>query len=147
MMKLYLDVCTICRPFDDQNMMRIRLETDAIFLILQKIQVGKYSAIKPLVHIAEVSSISNSLERQEVLALLEKFDSNYATNSSSLRKRANELFYAGFGLGDSAHLAYAESTSDIFITCDDKLLKKSKKENILIPTINPIEFVIKEELQ
>ncbi|MFK5986550.1 MAG: hypothetical protein QM479_14165, partial [Pseudomonadota bacterium] len=95
----------------------------------------------------EVSAISNALERQEVLALLEKFDSNYTTNSSSLKKRANELFNAGFGLGDSAHLAYAESTSDIFITCDDKLLKKSKKENILIPTINPIEFVIKEDLQ
>jgi predicted nucleic acid-binding protein len=97
--------------------------------------------------LAQVSAISNALERQEVLALLEKFDSNYTTNSSSLRNRANELFHAGFGLGDAAHLAYAESTSDIFISCDDKLLKKNKKENILIPTINPIEFVIKEELQ
>jgi hypothetical protein len=28
-MRLYLDVCIICRPYDDQKMMRIRLETDA----------------------------------------------------------------------------------------------------------------------
>ena len=33
---LYLDVCTLCRPFDDQNMMRIRLETDSYHLILQE---------------------------------------------------------------------------------------------------------------
>jgi len=25
---LYLDVCALCRPFDDQNQLRIRLETD-----------------------------------------------------------------------------------------------------------------------
>ena len=33
---LYLDVCTLGRPFDDQNMMRIRLETDSYHLILQE---------------------------------------------------------------------------------------------------------------
>jgi len=27
--KLYIDVCTLCRPFDDQNVMKIRIETDA----------------------------------------------------------------------------------------------------------------------
>ena len=39
---LYLDVCTLCRPFDDQSMMRIRLETDSYHLIMQAIQEGKY---------------------------------------------------------------------------------------------------------
>ena len=34
-LKLYLDVCTLCRPFDDQNRMRIRLETDSYYLIMQ----------------------------------------------------------------------------------------------------------------
>jgi hypothetical protein len=76
-------------------------------LILQKIKEGKYSAIKSIVHKTEISAISNSLERQEILALLEKFDSNYLVNSSSLRVRAEQLFNFGFGLGDAAHLAYA----------------------------------------
>ncbi len=147
MKNLYLDVCTICRPFDQQEIMRIRLETDAVFLILQKIQDGQYNAIRSIVHTVEVSAISNSLERQEILALLDKFDINYISNTSTLRKRADKLHNLGFGLGDAAHLAYAESTSDAFITCDDKLLKRSMKEDILIPTYNPIEFVIKEELR
>ena len=31
MKTLYLDVCFLCRPFDDQNQLRICLETDAMF--------------------------------------------------------------------------------------------------------------------
>jgi len=33
---IYLDVCTLCRPFDDQSFLRIRLETDAVNLIMSK---------------------------------------------------------------------------------------------------------------
>ena len=32
--RVYLDVCALCRPFDDQAHMRIRLETEAVQLIL-----------------------------------------------------------------------------------------------------------------
>jgi hypothetical protein len=37
MKTLYLDVCTYCRPFDNQDALRIRLETEAFYLILQHI--------------------------------------------------------------------------------------------------------------
>ncbi|MDF2953368.1 MAG: hypothetical protein OD816_000613 [Thermodesulfobacterium sp.] len=30
---IYLDVCALCRPFDDQSYLRIRMETEAINLI------------------------------------------------------------------------------------------------------------------
>ena len=48
--KLYFDVCTLCRPFDDQNKMRIHLETDAFYLILQNIINGKFEMIVSPVH-------------------------------------------------------------------------------------------------
>ncbi len=34
-MRLYLDTSCVKRPFDDQSQSRIRLETEAIVLILQ----------------------------------------------------------------------------------------------------------------
>ncbi|MDU9049860.1 MAG: hypothetical protein Q3M30_13510 [Candidatus Electrothrix sp. Rat3] len=37
--------------------------------------------------------------------------------------------------------------ADVFVTCDDKLIKKSQKEDIREPVYNPIEFVMKEDLQ
>jgi hypothetical protein len=34
--KVYLDVCCLCRPFDDQQNKKIRLETEAILAILDR---------------------------------------------------------------------------------------------------------------
>lgn len=39
-MKLYLDVCALSRPFDEQDYLRIRLETEAVNLILSNIRKG-----------------------------------------------------------------------------------------------------------
>ena len=36
-MKIYLDVCCLNRPFDNQAQDRIRLETEAVVLILDRI--------------------------------------------------------------------------------------------------------------
>ena len=37
---VYLDVCALSRPFDDQSFLRIRLETEAVNLILSKVHKG-----------------------------------------------------------------------------------------------------------
>ena len=66
--KVYIDVCTLCRPFDDQDVMRIRLETDAYYLILQAIQNEKYEMIVSPVHHEEINAIENVQERYEILA-------------------------------------------------------------------------------
>jgi predicted nucleic acid-binding protein len=146
-MKLYLDVCTICRPYDDQKMMRIRLETDAVHLILSKIFDGTYQAVTSRVHTLEVSAISDFTERIELLTLLSRFRSGIEVDKVQAAKRAEYLHSLGFGLADAAHLAYAEVIADVFVTCDDKLIKKSQKEDIRVPVYNPIEFVMKEDLQ
>ena len=36
--RLYLDACMLSRPFDDQSVMRIRLETNAYYLIFEAIK-------------------------------------------------------------------------------------------------------------
>jgi len=69
--RLSLDICTLCRPFDDQSLMRIRLETNAYYLILQALQDARYVMIVSPVHFAEAEAISDVEERQEVLAVLE----------------------------------------------------------------------------
>jgi len=42
---IYIDVCALSRPFDEQKYMRIRLETEAINLILSKVREGIYTLI------------------------------------------------------------------------------------------------------
>ena len=41
-MLIYLDVCCLNRPFDDQTQDRIRLETKAVLLILERCHAGEW---------------------------------------------------------------------------------------------------------
>lgn len=40
--KIYLDVCCLQRPFDDQTQPRVRLEAEAIKLILGRVEQGEF---------------------------------------------------------------------------------------------------------
>ena len=70
---IYLDVCALCRPYDDQSYLRIRLETEAVNLILSNVEKRKYSLIFSPVHweeIAAIPDVSERIEIQERLAVL-----------------------------------------------------------------------------
>lgn len=144
---LYVDVCTLCRPFDDQNQMRIRLETDAWYLILNAIKQGDYKMAVSPVHRQEISAISDAQERYELLSLLDRYGLTKTCDRNAARARAEDLHNLRFGVADAAHVAYAEVVADIFISCDDKLLKKCRAHNITIPAMNPIEFCTEENVR
>ncbi|WP_256875183.1 hypothetical protein [Nostoc sp. C052] len=42
---IYLDVCCLNRPFDDQTQERIRLEAEAVLLILANCQTGEWQML------------------------------------------------------------------------------------------------------
>jgi len=45
MTKIYLDVCCLNRPFDDQTQARIRLEAEAVLIILAQCETGHWEWI------------------------------------------------------------------------------------------------------
>ena len=147
MKKLYLDVCTLCRPFDNQNNMRIRLKTDAYYLILNGIQRNIYEMLISSMHFKEIDSIEDIREKIQVVHLWDVYGKEPNYDYQKARKRADELILINFGIADSVHLAFAEQSADYLITCDDKFLKRSKKTKIETEVLSPIEFCIKEELK
>ena len=70
MKKIYLDVCTLCRPYDDQSYTRVHLETIAVQLILASVEKGLYVLIYSPVHEHEISSIEDDFERIDLLCFL-----------------------------------------------------------------------------
>lgn len=144
MKTLYLDVCALCRPFDDQNQLRIRLETDAVFLILRRIETGLYRAVVSPVHHSEISAIRETSERLEIKSLLEHLDNSCECNLIKARHRTEGLIDMGFGIADAAHVAFAEQLAEVFITCDDKLLKRCRQTSLHIVAASPLEFIAKE---
>ncbi len=147
MKKIYLDVCSLCRPFDDQNFVRIRLETDSVNLILSKVRQEYYKLMKSPVHIKEIESINDDFERVELIKLLDTYGEKLKYSSKKIRTRTEELILNNFGIADAAHVAFSEFYDSYFISCDDKLLKKCKKFNIKIKCINPIIFCEMENLK
>lgn len=144
---VYLDVCALSRPFDDQVFLRIRLETEAVNLILSKVQQGGLTLAVSPVHLAEIRAIPDTLERLELLSIVERYGAVLDVDKASARKRAEELVERGFGPADAAHVAFAEACNASFITCDDKLLKKCAKYATKVWCGNPVLFCTEEDLR
>lgn len=147
MQLIYLDVCTISRPFDEQHYLRIRLETEAFNLILSRVKGGDYKLLVSPVHIKEIEAIPDIFERIELQTVLEELGEPIRVNISKTRERAEELVKLGFGVADAAHVAFAEEAKAQFISCDDSLIKKCLNNKINVWCGNPVAFCEKECLR
>ena len=131
-MKIYLDVCCLNRPFDDQTDERIHLESEAIITILSYCQYSNWELIGSFIADYEISLIPDEEKRKNV-TLLAAYSQDKIDIDGSIIKRANKLKGFGIKLFDALHLASAESgKSDVFLTTDDKLLKTINKNNIIL---------------
>jgi len=144
---IYVDVCALSRPFDDQKYMRIRLETEAINLILSKVKAGSYKLLISKVHIKEIDAIMDPIERTELQMVLNKWGERITANMTKTRARAEYLVNSGFGVADAAHVAFAEQVEAPFISCDDRLISKCLNHKIKIWCGNPVAFCEKEKLK
>ncbi len=144
---LYIDVCALSRPFDDQSYLRIRLETEAINLILARIKENFYEMMVSPVHIKEILAIEDDIERIQLITLLNKCGKKIGVDLKRAKDRAEELVKFGFGVADAAHVAFAEIGGAEFISCDDKLLKKCRRYKIKIWCGTPLNFCDKEDLR
>ena len=69
-LKVYLDVCCLNRPFDDQTQDRIRLEAEAVLMILSQCEAGHWEWIGSEVVTLEISRTPDSERRRRVQALV-----------------------------------------------------------------------------
>jgi len=106
--RIYLDVCVLCRPFDDQQQARIRLETNALSLILAKVREANLHCIISQGHDAEINAIRDAEERHYLNFLLEQLGTRPKSDRLIVRQRAEELVDGGMGIADAAHVAFAE---------------------------------------
>ncbi|MGA7875979.1 MAG: hypothetical protein WCA08_09970 [Desulfoferrobacter sp.] len=144
---IYIDVCALSRPFDDQSFLRIRMETAAVNLILSEVRRGSYRLIISPVHTREIRAIEDSIERVELQMLLAALGKPVAVNRAKARARTEELIRLGMGVADAAHVAFAEESAVDFISCDDRLIKKCAASVTVVWCGNPVSFCEKEGLR
>jgi predicted nucleic acid-binding protein len=144
-LKVYLDTSVYNRPFDDQGQTRIRLEAEAFLLILEKAISGTIRIIASSALEYE-NSRNPFIERRERVTSYLSVASKFTSLNDIIKRRALTLENMGIDPIDALHLAFAETSADYFLTCDDGILKKTKKTVDLfsIEVCNPLEFILKE---
>jgi hypothetical protein len=70
MTRIYLDACCLNRPFDDQSQPRIRLEAEAVVLIIERFQEGLWDWVSSEVVEDEIEQIPDPERRQRVKELM-----------------------------------------------------------------------------
>lgn len=142
-MKIYLDVCCLNRPFDDQNQARIRLEKEAVVFILARIAAKELQWLSSSAMRAEINQTPDPARRYRMLSVL-----SMATESIKVtietEGRSRELIAFGFKPFDALHLALAEQGgANIFLTVDDQLIRLANRleGKVRVPVGNPLTWI------
>jgi len=139
-MLVYLDVCCLNRPFDDQSQERIRLESEAVLLILERCQNQTWRLLGSEAVDYEVSRIPDK-ERQRKVINLALVAKSKQTITDSAEARAKELKHLGFMTLDALHLACAEAgNAEVLLTTDDQMVSKVRQHRdvLRVRVENPI---------
>lgn len=142
-MKIYLDVCCLNRPFDDQTQDRIHLEAEAVLLILAHIKAGEWQWVGSQVLYFEIEQTPDP-ERRNRVELLAIHSHHSVLIEQRVADRAQHLETLGFHPFDALHLACAESGGvDAFLTTDDRLLRLVSRlsEHLRVRVENPLTWL------
>lgn len=125
-MRLYLDICCLKRPFDDQAQPRVRIETEAALGLLAE-DASRVTFLRSVAHDLENDQKPLAWRAERVRAWLAERPLVDA-DAEVLRARTAELMASGLRGFDALHLACAEAAGvDALVTCDDRLLAAAER--------------------
>jgi hypothetical protein len=140
-MRVYLDMCCLKRPFDDQSQPRIRLETEAVLSLLEA-PTGDIEFLHTAAQDLENDQNplpSRAAKVREWLRTIQVSD----LVDDVLKARIVELMGLGLKNFDAFHLASAEQASaETFVTCDDRLLTAANRHaaSLKVRVVNPVDL-------
>ena len=140
-MKVYLDNCCYNRPYDNQSLLRISLETQAKLQIQRMIQEKQLELASSFVLEYENSRNPHLARKKAISFFLQENVTSYINGDriEEVREKAKEIQETGVKTADALHTACSIlSGCDYMITTDDRLLKYQTDE---IKIVNPMEFI------
>ena len=141
-MRIYLDHCAYNRPFDDQNYIKIQLETSAKLYIQDQIRQGIYDLVWSYMSDLE-NNYNPNIENKNSIQAWENIAKFKCRSSDNILLHGVKIREKGIREKDALHIACAiESQCEYFITTDTGLINK-KIDTVQI--INPIDFIRKME--
>lgn len=141
-MRLYLDACSLQRPMDDRTQPRINIEAEAVLAILHLVEAGHLELLSSEVLEFEIARIPD-VDRQTRANDMLKLATEVLELTDNVAAQARDFAKAGIRPMDALHLASASGAkADYFCTCDDKVLKKSKKlKTLATEVVSPLQLI------
>jgi hypothetical protein len=123
-MRIYLDLCCFNRPYDDQLQTRIRIETEAKLLLQQKVVYDECQLLWS--SILDFECFQNPYEEHRIAILQWRhLACEIIMADTQVVLLALKFVKGGVGEFDALHAASSVlGRADVFITTDDRLLKK-----------------------
>ncbi|MBD1846350.1 PIN domain-containing protein [Cyanobacteria bacterium FACHB-63] len=141
---IYLDVCCFNRPFDDQRQERIRLEAEAVLMILERCQTGTWTLVGSEAIEAEIGQIRDPDRLAQVQTLASAATQRVMVDRS-VERQVEEWIRQGFGVFDAFHLTCAEVRSvTVLLTTDDRFLRRAMRmgEMLQVRVANPLQWLL-----
>ena len=142
-MTIYLDVSCLNRPFDDQRQERIRLESEAVMLILKRIEEGELEQVSSEIAVKEIEATPDDDRRERVSQLLPPISARHILTTDAFL-RAADLVRLGFKPADALHVAAAaESQVEVLLSCDDRMCRVARRHQseLRIRVVNPLDWL------
>jgi hypothetical protein len=142
MLKLYLNVSCLHRPFDDQEQARIRLEAAAVGMILERVDEGRWTHVSSEMACIEIEANPDSKRRARVRLLLPE-PRNLVMLTPAIFTRGAALELLGFKPADAVHVAAAEkAAADVLLSCDDRFCRTAKRHSpqLRVAVRNPLDW-------
>ena len=142
MKRIYLDYNGFQRGFDDPNQVRIQMEALACQEIFNQAERSEVELVWSFMHQDE-SLLCPFPDRQlEAFRLSTLCRVRVGPEEAVYNLAQSFVQQSKLSAKDAIHLACAIYVgADIFLTCDDKLLKQVLRLGIKISALNPVDFV------
>jgi len=143
---VYLDYNCFQRGFDDPRQVRIQMEALACREIFERAESGRVQLLWSFMHEDETALCPFPERKYEVLRL-----ATLCQVRVGPRQEIRSLAHAfqeqgGLSAKDAIHLACASYIrADVFVTCDDRLVRQIKRLALEIGVLNPVDYVRREE--
>jgi predicted nucleic acid-binding protein len=142
MIRIYLDYNGFQRGFDDPNQVRIQIEALACQDIFNRAERGEVEMVWSFMHQDE-SLLCPFPDRQlEAFRLATLCRVRIGPEQAIYNLAQSYVQQSALSAKDAIHLACAIHVgADVFLTCDDKLLKQAMRLGITISVLNPVDFI------
>lgn len=136
-------MCSLQRPLDTKDQIRIAVEAEAILNVIALWEAGQLEIVSSPALVFEAEQIKLAARKAYTLNILSKANI-FSQATRQIETKTQVFIDLGIKPLDALHLALSvESKADYFCTCDDRFLRRAKEANTLTTrVVSPLELIV-----